>query len=137
MFGTTDTNAESRASAGFAAGVVLLAACALLVGCGGSSHATTASSNAHDPTTTSAHFRTVFERSARAACEKAVTSAPRLASSAKTEIAGLCWRINYVVEDNEKTVRAICQEVANGSSITSESAKHQTFATCYAAGVEK
>jgi hypothetical protein len=71
----------------------------------------------------------------RQACERAVYSAPSLATSARQEIAALCFRINYVIEDNEKTVRSICQEVANASPTTSEAARKRTAAGCYAVGM--
>jgi hypothetical protein len=72
---------------------------------------------------------------AKSACERAVRSAPALAAPAKAEIARLCFRINYVQEDNERTVRAICQEVANASSPASDLARKRTAAACYAVGM--
>jgi hypothetical protein len=71
----------------------------------------------------------------RTACEQAVQSAPLLAVDAKNEIAALCFRINYIPEDNERTVRSVCQEVANASSVTSEAARKRTVSACYAAGM--
>jgi hypothetical protein len=71
----------------------------------------------------------------RRACESAVRSAPALNDAAKKEIATLCFRINYVPEDNERTVRSICQEVANASSLTSEAARKRTATACYVVGM--
>jgi hypothetical protein len=71
----------------------------------------------------------------RLACEQAVQYAPALAAAAKEEIAALCFRINYIPEDNERTVRSVCQEVANASSLTSEDARKRTVSACYAAGM--
>lgn len=62
-------------------------------------------------------------------------AAPSLAQSAKQEIATLCFRINFVPEDNEKTMRSICQEVANASSPTSDAARKRTASACYAVGM--
>ncbi|HEY1450296.1 MAG TPA: hypothetical protein VGF47_05025 [Solirubrobacteraceae bacterium] len=69
------------------------------------------------------------------ACEAAVRSAPSLTAAAEHEIAALCYRMNYVREDNEKTVRSVCQEVANASSLTSDAARKRTISACYEAGM--
>ncbi len=71
----------------------------------------------------------------RQACERAVYSAPSIPDSAKHEIATLCFRINFIPEDNERTVRSVCQEVANASSLTSDAARKRTTAACYVAGM--
>ena len=62
-------------------------------------------------------------------------SAPSLTDAAKNEIATLCFRINYIPEDNEKTVRSVCQEVANASSLTSDAARKRTASACYVVGM--
>ncbi len=125
----TTTSARFRRGA-FAA--VLAVTMSLLVGCGGAGHS---QAIAHKTMSAPAGLGTVAEVPARAACEHAVRIAPRLQSSAKSEIAGLCRRINSVVEDNEKTVRSICQEAANASSLTGEFAKQRTATTCYSDGM--
>jgi Mg-chelatase subunit ChlI len=82
----------------------------------------------------SAQNATIAKRD-RSACEQAVRSAPALSLAAKREIAALCFRINYIPEDNERTVRSICQEVGNASSTASEAARKRTISACYAAGM--
>ncbi len=121
--------------------LAVLASGALLVGCGGVGG--TASSSTAKATSTA---RTVSQESespqqaaisrhAKLACEGAVQDVPSLTPSAKAEIAALCYRINYVREDNEKTVRSVCQEVANASSLSSEAARKRLATSCYTKGM--
>jgi hypothetical protein len=147
-------SAQSKISRGLAISVIVLLGSLLLVGCGGTGHTTTTSApkspgvakevnpNAvvgarpqpagDQPTTQNA----AITKRAKAACEQAVRSAPDLAAVAKDEIAALCFRINYVPEDNENTVRSVCQEVANASSLASEAARRRTISACYAVGIK-
>jgi len=114
--------------------IVAVAVCLALAGCGSSGDP--AATHAAATVSTGSRSPGIVEpRAAKAACERAVKEAPRLAASAKPEIAELCWRINKVVEDNEKTVRAICEEVANASQLSSESDRQRESASCYAAGM--
>ena len=134
--------------------VVLLVGGLLLVGCGGAAHAP--STNASRPvsvvTETNPNARmgaqpqpagdqpstqnAAITARAKAACEQAVQSAPALAASAKPEIAAFCFRINYIRADNEGTVRSICQEVANASSLANEAARKRTISACYEAAMK-
>jgi hypothetical protein len=131
--------------------LILLAGGALLAGCGGAKDA----SSADPPRSTSVpkeinrgkrpqpagdiasvHNAAIAKQDTEV-CEQAVRSAPSLAAAAKAEIAALCFRINFVREDNEKTMRAICQEVANASSLSSDVARKRTVSACYAAGFKQ
>jgi hypothetical protein len=112
----------------------------LLAGCGGTSGSRAASK----PTTTAttqtsavpipAKYVAVVNRD-RAACESAVQGPPGITAAGKKELAGLCFRINYIPEDNEQTVRAACEEAANASSLTSASARKRASSECYARGM--
>jgi hypothetical protein len=132
--------------------VVLLCAVPLF-GCGGTGHASTVASSSASTTASTTKTvnrgarpepagdvvtpkNAVITKHDRASCEQAVQSAPALAAAAKPEIAELCFRINYVREDNERTVRAVCQEVANASSLSSEAARQRTVSACYVAGMK-
>jgi hypothetical protein len=133
----TDNQSQSALQMGHAVvgtALAALATCVLLAGCGGSDP------QAHTQTEQAKVVRSrpgiVIPGPARAACEEAVKSAPLLPSSAKPEIAALCYRINEVLEDNEKTVRSVCQEVANASQLSSESARTRTVSACYTAGLK-
>jgi hypothetical protein len=126
----------------------------LVIGCGGAGHASPTS--AHGSTSVAKEVNpnarigaklqpagdqitaqnAAITKRAKAACEQAVQSAPALAASAKAEIAALCFAINYVTEDNERTVRSVCQEVANASSLASDVARERTISACYAAGMK-
>jgi hypothetical protein len=126
--------------------VAVLASCALILGCGGTKNASTtvapeSAAVAKDinhgnrpqpagdqPTASNA---AIASRN-RAACEQAAKSAPALAPAAKSEIAALCFRMNNIPEDNEKTARAVCQEVANASALSSDAARKRTTSACYA-----
>ncbi len=70
----------------------------------------------------------------RAACERAVQGPPGLSPSAKKELAELCFRINYIPEDNEATVRSACEEAANASSLSSVAARKHAVSVCYSQG---
>jgi hypothetical protein len=134
--------------------VVLLSA-AFVVGCGGASGASSTdrqrSTSVTRETNPNARMgaqpqpagdeaspqNAAITRRANVACERAVRSAPSLTAAAKEEIAALCFRINYVHVDNEQTMRSICQEVANASSLASEAARKRTISACYAAGMKQ
>ena len=120
--------------------------CALLAGCGGAGGHV---NSGHVATKSAATTSTTLKPLAgvpipakdvpivardTAACEGAVKSLPGLSTSAKSELAGLCFRINYVPEDNERTVRAACEEAANASSLASDSARKRAAAECYSHG---
>jgi hypothetical protein len=125
-------------------------ACAFAVGCGGAKDASSAA--APRSTTVAKEINrgkrpqpagdipsaknAAITSHNKAACEQAVQSAPSLTAAAKTEIAALCFRMNYIPEDNERTVRAICQEVANASSLSSEAARKRTVSACYEVGMK-
>jgi hypothetical protein len=125
---------------------------ALLIGCGGASHpATDATAKPASKTTgpieakhplrpapegdLSSPKNSAISEHNKASCERAVQSAPSLTDAAKSEIGALCFRMNYIKEDNEKTVRSICEEVANASSLTNEAARKRTITGCYLAGM--
>lgn len=130
---------------------LVVLSCVLLIGCGGAKKDPPPSEGSHSSTSAAPVGRGNRPQPAgdvasskndaitsqdKAACEQAVQSAPLLAAAAKTEIAALCFRINYVPEDNERTVRAVCQEVANASSLSSETARKRTVSACYAVGIK-
>ena len=112
----------------------------LLSGCAGSSSSSKTRSAASPPTTTSrAPAETPNHRhfsqdtaSALAACRRAIARPTSLLASAKREITALCDRINDVIEDNEDTVRAVCQELASAVSTSNATAKNLVFSDCYA-----
>jgi hypothetical protein len=114
---------------------------ALMAGCGGSSSssatgsAATGSSSSTPTTSTVAETRVRGEQPtapALASCKRAVAQEATVAAAAKPEISALCDRINDVVEDNESTVQAVCQELANASSVSSGAARKRIDSTCYA-----
>lgn len=111
----------------------------LIIGCGGStSSSKTTSAASHSspsatPTSTAAAGQGQQAAApALAACRRAVARPASLSASAKREISELCDRINYVVEDNEATVRAVCQELANAAAPPNTSARKSVFSGCYA-----
>lgn len=57
---------------------------------------------------------------------------PGLSERARHEIGALCDRVNDVVEDNEATVRAVCQELALAAGAAGRSSRGRVFAECYA-----
>jgi hypothetical protein len=69
---------------------------------------------------------------ALAACKRAVTTTASISATAKQEIGELCDRMNVVIEDNEATVRAVCQELASAISSPSAAARKRVFSGCYA-----
>jgi hypothetical protein len=112
----------------------------LLSGCVGLSSSSKSHSTGSPPATTSAvlsaaprprHF-SQDAAPALAACKRAVARPRSLPASAKQEISALCDRINDVIGDNEDTVRAVCQELANAVSTPNALAKNRAFSDCYA-----
>jgi hypothetical protein len=69
---------------------------------------------------------------ALAACVRAVDRPPGLSAQARREIAALCERIDDVVEDNEATMSAVCQELALAAAARSRSSRGRLLSECYA-----
>jgi hypothetical protein len=119
---------------------VVLILAALIVGCGGSSGGVEARSVTSPSTSSSTASDMTGETGpgkqpaalALAACKRAVTRPASLSASSRREISELCFRINDVVEDNEPTMRAVCQELANAATQPDTPARKSVFATCYA-----
>jgi hypothetical protein len=110
---------------------------ALIVGCGGSSSSSKATSAASrsSPSAAVPSTEAVGNQAtapALAACRRAVARPPSLSASTKREIGELCDRINDVIEDNEATVRAVCQELANAATSANTSSRKSVFSDCYA-----
>jgi hypothetical protein len=110
----------------------------LLSACGGASDGSRTTPVASQPgaTTTStspSHRRfTQATAPALAACRRAVARPVALSASTRQEISALCDRINDVIEDNEATVRAVCQELASAVPAPNASDRKRRFADCYA-----
>ena len=108
---------------------------ALAIGCGGSGSSSKTTPAANRPATTSTPAEVHGEQVtavALAACRRAVSRPASLSAATKREIGELCDRINDVVEDNEATVRAVCQELAHAAASPSESTGKSIFSDCYA-----
>jgi hypothetical protein len=118
--------------------VVSLAIGAPIVGCGGASHSSrnASSTKIAKPRKSADRIPARYMglvRRAISACERAVQAPPGLSAEAKSELADLCFRVNYVQEDNEATVQAACQEAANASSLTGD-ARERAALDCYKQG---
>jgi hypothetical protein len=110
-----------------------LAIGALLLSCGGTDQGSALTTLARKPAARiPARYVGIVKRNMMA-CERAVQAPPGLSAEAKNELAALCFRVNYIPEDNERTVRAACEEAANASSVTGD-ARKRAAQECYVLG---
>lgn len=113
---------------------------ALQIGCGGSKARTpddgASRSTAVTNTSTSVHPDDVSQAAAMAlaACRGVVEKTAHVSAAGKREIAGLCDEIIKGVKEKERTIRAVCQELATAASTSGDaSAARRTFSACQAA----
>lgn len=109
----------------------------LQVGCGGSSSGSELSGASRSTSTsaTSAHhdYHSQPAAPALAACTGAVEKAAPLSASGKRELIDLCDGISDRVRENERIVRAVCQELASATSTYADrSDSRRAFSACYA-----
>jgi hypothetical protein len=107
---------------------------AALIGCGGSGAGPKAGPPVRRVSSVSAPASSDGQQAAApalAACKRAVAKPMSLSGGAKREIAELCDRINTVIEDNEATVKAVCQELANAVTQSAAATRKRTYSTCY------
>lgn len=118
----------------------------LLVGCGGSGHgARTARVSTRPVNNTSSAALAARSRLQRqkptvavvakalAACKHAVRAGAGLSGASKSELDGVCGKVNGVPADDVRLVRVVCNEVVSASSsISGEAARRRGYAACYA-----
>jgi hypothetical protein len=123
-----------------------LAIGALLAGCGSASAGNSSSSSKSAARTSSTSVASTAEApprpqvesipQARGKCRRAVRAAPLLPAQSKSELDGVCGKINGAIQDDRRLLGVVCHEVANGSPISKESARARAYSTCFAEGTK-